>query len=193
MATAEAHGITDTKLIWTAFRKAMSLLAPKMLELNSLMQTICAEEKKSTYSWVMPDGLEASVINTKTAESHILWVDQHGKTHTMKYEFKVADRANITALAPRVIQSIDAYMLREVVREAKANEIDIATVHDAFFVHPNDIELVQSAYRKVAAKVLDMDLLGYILKQITGKTYNIQKGGNAKSSDVLNSKYALYH
>lgn len=199
METAEAHGITNTRTIWKAFKSSMNALAPKMLEVNSELEEICKVLNQDEISWIMPDGVRASIIGNDTEEIHIDWIDHNVKTHTVAHNVRVRAVNSSKSLAPRVIQSVDAYILRLVVRDMANEGVDIATVHDAYFVHPNNGDLVRDAYKRAVAHVMEIDLLTDIVSQITGvevasyqDKFRRRNETKAKVEDILNSKYALY-
>ena len=199
MMTAEENGITDTKLIWNAFKSSMNRLAPKMLEVNSELKVIAETLKLEEVRWTMPDGVEASIIGSSNEELHIDWIDHNAKTHTVTHSVRKTVAVSSTSLAPRIIQSIDAYILRFVVREMSILGVDIATVHDAFFVHPNYANVLKDAYTKAIAFVMNIDLLTNIVSQITGvevasyqDKFRRRNETKASIEDVLNSRYALW-
>ena len=52
-------------------------------------------------------------------------------------------------MAPNVTHMMDAAFLHKLVQAANAAGIEVRVVHDAFFVHPNDVKAVKQLSGKV--------------------------------------------
>ena len=193
METAETVGITNTQPVWSAFKKTMQIIAPAMLETQAMLSNIQEGLGQSVLSMTMPDGIVASIATQKTEESHAKWIDGKGKVHTMLHHTRVLDDSNKTALAPRLIQAVDAYILRQVARIMADKGIDFVAVHDGYMTHPNHTKTVMEAYRVVLAHVYEIDLMTDMLSQLLGREISsVRKNSTITVEDILASKYALW-
>ena len=193
METAETVGITSTKDVWSSFDKTMKAIAPKMLETQALISYIQGQLGEAVLTWTMPDGVQATVATQDTKEIHVKWVDQYGRSHSMLHHVRVLDSNNTTALAPRLVQSVDAFVLRQVVRKCIDAGIGIMVNHDGFVFHPNHVRTGMRFYREVLAEVFDMDLLTDILGQLVGRKLTTSyRTGTVTKEDILDSKYSIW-
>lgn len=160
------HLTDDAK--WDLFIKAMSELLPAAVAYMEVIYKF-ADEKRSKFNWVMPDGF---VVETTTWEqeevvAHYFKLGTNNEISSTPSGSIFAKRetgvAASKALAPNIIHSIDSYILREVVRRA---DFDIVTIHDSFGVHPNNVDRLRQLYREVMISVMEMSLLENILEQI---------------------------
>jgi DNA-directed RNA polymerase len=122
----------------------------------------------SHHQWTMPDGHFVSVPVRETEEVTVE-VDELGHAK-LNFEISVCKPQKTgVALAANVTHSMDAYLLRETVRRFyMLGGRQIGTVHDCFYVHPNDAGKVREAYREALVSIAETDLLGFILTQIEG-------------------------
>ncbi len=198
MVTAELAGITDTKQVWKAFKRAINVLVPDMVEAQTKIEALASEYTSgNTMTWVMPDGLECSVIDSKREEDHVEWIDNRGSKHSVKHSYMIPDNNNVKSASPRFIQAIDAYILRLVVRQMKVKGLTIAVNHDGYFVHPNDVEAVQFAYRVAATDVMKRDLLTDIARQAFDDesitSFQLRRADETELlRGVAGSKYSLW-
>ena len=203
MQTAEEHGITDTKLIWTAFQRAMKSLLPEVMEMQARLESLAETHKSHITQCTMPDDVEVSIIDQKMDKRVVKWIGSDMKVHQVTHSRMVPDPANTKSLAPRFIQAIDAYILRLVVRYMKEKGLQIQVNHDGYFVHPNDVEEVQKAYREAVLDVMKRDLLTDMVRQVFGakvpsfQAKRIRMGREVISEEYLymlvsNSKYSLW-
>lgn len=178
---------------WTAFQRSMYEISPKAMKIMGAIEDIAKKSKLEVVRWTMPDGFEAQVAMTQNHEEHLTWIDTTGHEHQMKHHVTtLVGGSRPTAWSPRIVQSVDAYILREVARRLEAKGIYMSAVHDAYMVHPNDVFTTMQVYREVCADVLEMNLLTDIVNQITGMKYDFQRNANVTRKDILDSKYALW-
>lgn len=189
----------DTEAKWNVFIEAMKKLVPAAVRYMELIYKY-HDKKRSKYEWIMPDGfkVETTTYETDTIEAHYFKL-AHGKEPASTPTGSISVRRETgvfisKALAPNIIHSIDAYIVRELARRLG---IEINDIFDSFGVHPNDVDATRQTYKEVLADILDMDLLENILMQINPDLTNllIRKGkftkGDLTYSDVLQSTYAL--
>lgn len=67
----------------------------------------------------------------------------------------------------------------------------VISVHDEFKCHPNYMNIVRQTYIEIFAELAESDLLNYILKQLTGKDYNLQKIDPTLGDQIRQGDYAL--
>jgi hypothetical protein len=217
MATAEEANITDTKLVWTAYKKTMQNIAGKPLALQDFLSAIQKRLDKEYIQFKMPDGVEVTIASYESIEVPIHFTGNDNKVHSVTmHERTLVKKA--TSLAPRFVQAIDAYILRIVVRKMKAAGLPIQTNHDGYMTHANHIARMQQFYREANAQVMEENLLAKllidllsdsefledrdVLKEVQANPDNVYKlfhtraeiaEGLLTSEDILNSKYALWY
>ena len=89
-----------------------------------------------------------------------------------------------------IVHSIDAWVVREMVRRGARKDIQIATIHDAFYAHPNDMQFVRETYRDILAELAESNLGQSILTEVAGQYVPFVKLGNI-SNLIRKSEYAL--
>jgi len=90
-----------------------------------------------------------------------------------------------------VVHSIDAWIVREMVRNSAREGYDLLTIHDDFLAHPNYMNVVRQHYVGTLARLADMPLLENILNEITGTEEELIKRSSNLSDKILKSEYAL--
>lgn len=154
--------------VWVKFQEAMFEIAPAAIKLMELIYKFKKED--SHYKWVMNDGfiVDIQVMNKTAIEHKGFSISLDGKTHshTIHTIEALKDNKYDKSLAPHVIHSIDAYILREIARRCAKLGIPLYTIHDSFGTTPNYYFELNEVVRQVLADVLEMDLLEDILSQI---------------------------
>ena len=203
MQVAGNHDITDTKVVWTAFQRAMKTLVPEVMEMQARLELLAESHKSHITKCVMPDDVEVSIIDQKMVKRVVKWIGSDMKVHQATHARMLPDPDNAKSLAPRFIQAIDAYILRLVVRYMKEKGLQIQVNHDGYFVHPNDVEEVQEAYLQAVLDVMKRDLLTDMVRQVFGEKVpsfqakRIRMGNEIISEEYLtmlvsSSKYSLW-
>ena len=142
------------------------------------------------HKWTLPDGHVAKVKVTEMVTAKIE-VDELDHV-TFNYRFEANQPSEVsTSLVPNIIHSIDAYVVREMVRRANVEGFELAHIHDAFTAHPNHMQRVRELYVEILAEIADSNLLADILSEITGTNVVLTKLSNNLSVDILASEYAL--
>ena len=185
--------------VWSKFEVAITRIAPAAIKLMQLIYKF--KNKDSHYKFVMPDGFIVDIqVMSKTPTEHKGFsVSLDGKTHshTVHTIEKLLDNKYDKSLAPHIIHSIDAYILRCIVRECKALDIPIYVIHDSFGTTPNYYYTLNLIVRQVLAKILSMDLLEDILGQLDKAKLDvaISKGmlpkGQLSEDNILNAVNAV--
>jgi len=142
------------------------------------------------HTWTLPDGHIAHVKVTEMINARIEVDELDHVTFTYRFEANQPSRVG-TSLVPNIIHSIDAYIVREIIRMANAEEFELAHIHDAFCCHPNNMDKVRTLYKLVMANIAQSDLLAEILSEISGRNIILDKFSNDLHLDILESEYML--
>lgn len=195
----EAFPVEAREKAWEVFQTAMEAIAPSAINMMKLIYMFKTEDSKYTYT--MPDGFVVDLqVMDKEAKPHKGFrLDAKGfiKQGSIRTIEPLLSNVYDKSLAPNIIHSIDAFILRMIVRRLNALGIDVSTIHDSYGVCPNYAGLLFQISREVHAEVLEMDLLEDILSQINPAKYAmaVKKGyfvkGNLTSKHILDSLYIL--
>ena len=143
------------------------------------------------HKWSLPDG---HVVHAKVLVS----VDK-------KIEVDELDHATFTfrttanqpsefglSLAANIIHSIDAFVVREMIRRCNDRGVQLATIHDCFYACPNDMDIVRLIYICIMAELARSDIMQNILREISGNsTYKFTKLTDNLDEAIIKSEYAL--
>lgn len=189
----------DIDKVWVKFQEAMFEIAPAAIQLMKLIYKFKKED--SHYRWVMKDGFicDIQVMNKTAIEHKGFSISIDGKTHTHSIHTieKLLDNKYDKSLAPHIIHSIDAYILREIARRCAKLGIPLYTIHDSFGTTPNYYFELNRIIREVLADVLEMDLLEDILSQMDSAKLQlaINRGmlpkGELTREDILSAVNAV--
>ena len=123
----------------------------------------------------------------KDKECKVSTVFGHLMTYSESTQFAAGKQRS--GIAPNIIHSLDAELLRYVIENFEG---DIGTVHDCFLVHPNQGEQVRDNYKKGYVKLMETSPLSYIGRQIdTEGTILVPCVGTLDLQDVYNSMYII--
>lgn len=141
------------------------------------------------HTWELPDGHVAKVKVTEMANVKIE-VDELGHTSfSYRYESNESSTRS-TSLAPNIIHSIDAYIVREMTRRCNKVGIKLCPIHDAFGSHPNNMNHIRQFYIDIMVEIPQMNLLGDILSQLNS-AIKFNKLSDDLHLDIVNSEYML--
>ena len=140
------------------------------------------------HQWTLPDGHVAHVKVIEQVDARIE-VDELQCANTFAYRFYPNQPSKrSTSLVANIIHSIDAYIVREVIRRC---EFQVAHIHDAFTCHPNNMPQVMNQYRTILAEIASSNLLQDILSEITNSQVKLQKFDFPLQNHIPQSQYAL--
>jgi len=142
------------------------------------------------YQWTLPDGHIVVMQVTDTME-HKIEVDEldHATfTHTATI---VKAKKKGLALTANVVHSIDAWIVREMVRRCTKKNVQLAPIHDAFYASPNDMQVVRETYRNILAELSSLNIMQTILNELGGQHIQYKKFEQNLHKDIMNSDYAL--
>jgi len=141
------------------------------------------------YNWALPDG-HIVVMNVKDKVDKKIEVNEldHATfTHRAKVIMPKSKGLSLTA---NIVHSIDAYVVREMLRRTHKKGVQIATIHDAFYAHPNDMQLLRETYRNILAELSKSNLMQNILMNISGQYVHYNKFKDI-SNQIMQNEYAL--
>lgn len=160
---------------WEAFNTAMHTTMGKALRAMTVIEKAGASNTKTVIQWELPDGQIAQIAPQLNNKHLIKWASANGKVHTLTHHTSLPNpKGATTALAPRIIQSIDAYIVRRVSYILESMNIPFCAVHDEFITHFNYCKQVREVVRNVLLEIFESNLLSNIVTQITGKPVNFQ-------------------
>jgi len=181
----------DSDTLNLAFKESMYDIAPNAMKAMKLIQAL-NNEHIGTYNWVMPDGFRVKYDVRSNQEFEGKRVSAKGIEFSFHTTNKVYKPSRFNAgMAPNVIHSIDGYIVRELVR--RMEDKFITPIHDAYAVHPNDIDFMINNYKDIMIELLNSEILDNIMSQIAdGRVYaKIQKANTLKEEHIRNSLYDI--
>jgi hypothetical protein len=150
------------------------------------MINVCWNPEADHHTWVMPDG-HTVYIPVVEGINGIYTDSELGDIPLRWYHQTKSD--NFRSLCPNVIHSIDGYVAREMIRRCN---FQLSHIHDCFVFNPNHLQEVTKIYRVIMAEIANSDLLGDILRQLTGDSnMQVTKSSSDLGLDILNSNYML--
>jgi len=140
------------------------------------------------HQWTLPDGHVSHVKVIEQVDTKIE-VSELSCANTFAYRFYPNQPSKKgTSLVANIVHSIDAYIVREIIRRCS---FDVAHIHDAFTCHPNNMPVVMNTYRTILSEIASSNLLADILSEITGTTVKLQKYDYDLSTAITTSQYCL--
>ena len=185
--------VTATEDTWfeDAFTEAMNKIAPNAMKAMGLIQDL-NDEDIDTYHWTMPDGFEVKYDVKRNIEYEGTRTSKKGINFSFSCSTSIYGGTKFNAgMAPNLIHSVDGYVARQLVRHM--GDKYITCIHDAFGVHPNDIQQLKDGYAKVMCEILESDLLRNLMTQIAnGRTFKLPIKSNSLTKEhILSSVYAI--
>jgi hypothetical protein len=143
--------------------------------------------------FTLPDGVVVHINRVK--DKHTLLRTPMGVMHLNDKEIGT-DRGQFVAHLSAVIHGLDGWIVRECVRYMADFGKPIVTVHDSFGVHPNDVPLVQTAYKQCLVRLVKEPILQNILKELFyvdfGLTNNLDDNEVSQVCDaIMKARYVL--
>lgn len=172
-----------------AFYTTLDEELPGALECMKGIQS-CWQPNALEHRWKLPDG-HTSIVKVMEHVDKRIEIDEleHSSFTHRAYVNKGTNTG--LSLAANVIQSIDGYVVREMIRKCSQDGFTLLTVHDDFMAHPNYMNKVRENYKNILADIAEMDLLGDILSDITGESIAVKKFSNNLGYFIKKSQYAL--
>ncbi len=151
-------------------------------------------------SWSVPSGFNVhqSCTGTKMKNIGLTWMGKRFSLNIMDSDGKIDKRAQMNAVCPNVIHSLDACHLMMVLNRAEQVGIShFASIHDCFYTHPCDISSLSNIIRESFVDMYDgTDFLGDLKSFLEDKykipIADVHKDENRYTldiKDVLKSDY----
>lgn len=160
------------------YYKALNKVASSALALKDCINQ-CWSNDKEVNSWTLPDG--------HTAYCPVTYLKEH-KIEIEDFMFagnKVATKIILPevgpnkdhhrSLSPNIIHSLDATVLRYIVSNLNDMDIECSPIHDSFGVHPNDCDVLRTAYRGMLARLYRESWIDDILSEIVGEAVEVER------------------
>lgn len=168
-----------------AYYDVVSTELPGAWEMLNAVKELHDPSKKE-YWWTLPDGHTATCKVMVVKDKKIEVAELNKATFT--YRVEVNDYSDFyIALLANIVHSIDGWMVREMYRKV----CKLLTIHDCFGSSPNHMELVRRTYNEKLSQICQMDLLGSICSQITGRNLKWNKNSNNLHKYVEQANYSL--
>jgi len=161
---------------------------PGPFEAMNVMLSVIDPER-SNYSWTLPDGHTVD-YNTMAPKDIKLESDECG----VKITYRTLEEGPIKgdkSLAANITHSVDAYVVRELGLRCQAEGIEVLHIFDDFRASPLNMNRVRELYLQILTEIASMDLLGNILRQITGVNQGWTKIANNLPELMQDGDYLL--
>ena len=168
-----------------AFYEAQLKVAPGAYDLLHIIQSMW-DPTVTEYSWVMPDGFQVRIPVIQSIQELIYFPELDEELVYQSSIIKSKEKGR--CLAANVTHSIDAYLMREVVKHCP---FEMLVIHDEFLAHPNNLNKVRQTYINVLADIADSDLLNDVLSQLTNSPVSIEKMDSGLGDLIRASNYAI--
>jgi DNA-directed RNA polymerase len=151
----------------------------------------CWQSDTLQHIFTLPDGHTASVPVTQMVKKKIEIDELEHTTFTYQTELNIPQSRGISLIA-NIVQAIDAYVVREMIRKAKNQGFDLLCIHDSFWAHCNYMNNVRNNYKEILSRIARSNLLQDILRQVTGDAnLTYAKEVNDLPDLILEAEYAL--
>lgn len=172
------------------FYESLYILAPGAMNILETIQA-CWNPIGLSHEWTLPDGHKA-IVNVMVPEDKKIEIDELGHKSFTHRAYINAPDVNGLSLAANVTHSIDAYIVRELVRRTYKKGFEMATIHDSFWCSPNHMNDIRVLYNRILKEIAESNLLQDILNEITGNSNGVYvKFTNDLGTFIENADYAL--
>jgi len=86
---------------------------------------------------------------------------------------------------------IDGWVVREMLRRTNAAGFQLATIHDDFYAHPNNMNQVRQFYLDILREIANSNMLADILSEIQGHIGTITQLDPQLSTKMKTAEYML--
>ena len=153
-------------LIWNTWVAILTKLAPSIIELKRVFSSIVKGNQFHEISWILPDGAIAQYASAETVGKELKWVSSNGHTHQHLHHRKQLKYGSRDAgLLPRMIHSIDAYAMRQIVIRANRMGITVVPNHDSFMFDEKHYETILNIVRTLFIEIMQDRVLYNLVTQ----------------------------
>ena len=169
-----------------AFYNILQQELPGPVEVLQDIQS-CWQKNVLTHEWKLPDGhiVISKVVEPVDKKVEIQELDKKSFTHRI-YINKPAKYG--LSLAANIVHSIDAYIVREMIRRS---DFELYTIHDSFWTSPNNMNQVRETFLEILIEIAKSDLLEDILGQVTNDKSLKLTGYKDISNKMKTAEYFL--
>ena len=168
----------------TAWDSILRELVPSIIELKRVMSRIVKGNPFTCASWVMPDGAVAQYASVETLDKPLHWVSSTLHTHTHTHHRKeLVPNAKAAGLLPRMIHSLDAYVMRQLVIRAKRLGITIVPNHDSFMFDDSHTHTIFSLIHTLFIEIMDSHSFKHIVDQFNSS--KVREDGQYLDRELL--------
>lgn len=160
------YKISDDEL-GNAWESMVHKYAAPIVALKLLFKQLIKYNPLTEVSWIMSDGTVAQYSSAETVSQELNWVSSNGvvRTHT-HHRKEIVEDAKAAGLLPRVIHSIDAYVMRQLVIRMNRLGIIVVPNHDSFLFDRKHEATVTKAVKGILVEVMEKEILSDIVKQL---------------------------
>ncbi len=173
---------------YKAFYKALHKLAGGALQIMDIINSSW-DKKSLCHSWRLPDNHISSCPVETTSKKRIEVDELDHKTFAFVYTENKPSNTGIS-LPANLIQSIDGYIVREMVTMAHKQGIQLATIHDAFGASPAHMNQIRQNYVDILLSIAKSSLFETILNDISGSSCNMLNNPSI-IEEIKLAEYAL--
>ncbi len=203
---SEQLNVTQDRLK-DGFNQALKNIAPDAMQLMQHILTTHTILNKAEYSWILPDGFK-SHYRVKGDDEYEISFSPNRKSSTKRKNGNIMQGLykqeeifkrkrwevykqdiHSRGLPANIIQSIDGYIMREMVR--RMNGKFITCIHDAFYCHPEYMDLMRQNYKDILSEILQSNLISDIMSQILGHKFEYNKINTLSIQDIQQSEFTL--
>ena len=191
--TKVVNNEANRDMLWGAFHKTVTTLAPEIVILKRLFKQIIAGNPLTETKWTLPDGTIAQYASAQTLYHTMHFVDSKGKQHQHKHFIKqIVSNAKSTGLLPRVIHSFDAYVARQMLIRAKRLGITIVPNHDSFTFDKKYEEVVLGLANELFLELLEGNYLGTVVAELNTSNKSLKittQAGETITDELIWTKF----
>jgi hypothetical protein len=167
--------------LFEIFQRVLNKIAREAIRaMKDVNNLVCKRvPNKTIYEWQSIDGVWNQYAMTKQIKTELHWVTNKGHEHQLAYHETILEaQASWRGVAPRWIQSIDAWLVRFMGRKCQEAGYPLALIHDSYGAPASAMKQIREWYREALCIIVDEDLLNKFTKDLTGynRTRSIQLG-----------------
>ena len=176
----------------TQFYEARQTLIPGCMEVMGDLLSAWNPHTTS-YQWSLPDQHTARVMVTDPENTSLRIRDIYGTKSSFTYEYK---KRNVTStystpICANVIQSLDAYLCRELIRRCYKSGFNILTVHDCFFSHANHVHQMRQHYLDICIELYKSNYLSNIISELLGRPIKYKQYDTSLEGKMRDAEYFI--
>lgn len=185
-STAQPKSIFGEGDLYNKYLETLEEELPGAMAMMKIMQDSW-DPNALAYSWTLPDGHTAGfkVMVPKEKKIEVDELDHATFTHTA-YVNEPVDKG--LSLAANIVHSIDGYIVREMYR---ACDFELLTIHDSFWCHPNDVDMMRQTYNNIFAQKINIDLFNSIMSEVSETKHTWEPYDRSLNAYFADAEYAL--